>query len=66
MFAQKKVAAKAQQLASTNPRVKLDITLNAPSIVVPMHSKSREAITTDLGTLVVCNFIPYTLFYGQG
>ncbi|XP_076814167.1 intermembrane lipid transfer protein VPS13A-like isoform X3 [Clavelina lepadiformis] len=53
--AQKKVAAKAQQLASTNPRVKLDITLNAPSIVVPMHSKSREAITTDLGTLVVMN-----------
>nr|CAB3267621.1 vacuolar protein sorting-associated protein 13A-like [Phallusia mammillata] len=53
--AQERAAEQAQKLADTNPRLALDVTLSAPTVIIPMNSNSLEAIVADLGTLYVKN-----------
>uniref|UniRef100_H2ZR32 Uncharacterized protein n=1 Tax=Ciona savignyi TaxID=51511 RepID=H2ZR32_CIOSA len=49
--AQEKAVATAQELMMTHPCIKMDICLSAPTIIVPVHSKSIEVLVLDLGVL---------------
>lgn len=46
---QENAAANAKYLYELVPRIKMDIEINAPLIIVPQNSKSNEAILADLG-----------------
>ncbi|RCN41930.1 hypothetical protein ANCCAN_12090 [Ancylostoma caninum] len=46
-----------QMLAESPPRIQLDVQLEAPLIVVPQLSKSRNAVVLILGKLIVNNHI---------
>ena len=48
-------AAAAQEFSAKAPRIKLDIHLKAPIIVVPQKSTSTNALIVDLGDLNLVN-----------
>ena len=47
--------AAAQEFSAKAPRVKLDIHLKAPIIIVPQKSTSANALVVDLGKLTLAN-----------
>lgn len=44
-----------EQLYKNALRIKLDVSIVAPEIVVPLHSDSDEVIVADLGMLTLSN-----------
>lgn len=50
-----RAASAAQELSQKQPRISLDIRLDAPVVIIPKSSKSNDAIVVDLGKLKVSN-----------
>ncbi|XP_048586982.1 intermembrane lipid transfer protein VPS13A-like isoform X2 [Nematostella vectensis] len=53
--ATEKAAEKIQDIQSQAARIKLTVSIQAPFIIIPVNSHSRDALVADLGQLVVSN-----------
>lgn len=47
--------SKVQEQHKNGSRIKLDVTIEAPQIVVPLKSDSEEVVVADLGCLTLSN-----------
>ena len=47
--------AQVQEQHKSGQRLKLDVILNAPEVIVPLESQSKEVVVVDLGTLTLSN-----------
>lgn len=52
-------------LLRLNFRVQLDVLLEAPLIIVPVHSRSRTTFMADLGTLKLTNSFAMVIIFSE-